>query len=86
MKYARAKEIGHECGLATAMEIVGNIHIHCMSLFLWEKVSEELAELRADCISLGINYDRIIACHNQRFLNAINGIEEKSNADEAVGK
>lgn len=84
MKYARAKEIGYECGLTTAMEIIGNIHIHCMGLFSWAEVGSELAELRTDCHKLGINYDAIIDSHNNRFLNAINRIEKEK--DEAIAK
>jgi hypothetical protein len=85
MKYSKAKEIGVECGLETDMEIIGNIHIHCMSLFNYEDISIELGELRKDCIKLGINYDGIIECHNQRFLNAVNRIEKEKNG-ETKGK
>lgn len=69
MKWNEAKLLAHSCDMGTDMEIIGNIHMHCMNLFDYSKISEELNELRADAISLGIDYDKILTCFNKRFLN-----------------
>lgn len=45
MKLAEAIDIGKECGLETIEESILNIELHSVSLFLYDKIREELNEL-----------------------------------------
>lgn len=45
MKLKEAVDLGRACGLRTVEECVRNVHIHCMSLFIYEDVPGELNEL-----------------------------------------
>jgi len=75
MKLAYAREIGKECGLDTDAECIANIEIHCMSLFDYTKLEAELKELRDDCMSNGIDYDKIMDDYNKRFNEALSKIK-----------
>jgi hypothetical protein len=48
MKLKDAVGLGQACGLKTLEEYVLNIELHCMSLFLYDDIEKELAELKAE--------------------------------------
>ena len=45
MKLLPAVLMGRFCGLKTVEECVRNIDMHCMSMFSYDKIDEELMEL-----------------------------------------
>ena len=48
MKVKEACEIAKDCGLETIGEAIRNIKFHATSLFAYDKMSKELAELYTD--------------------------------------
>ncbi len=72
MALEEARLMGKECGLVTDEECFLNVEIHCMSLFSYDDVDKELAELRADCIKNGIDCDGAIKKWNDNFNKQIN--------------
>jgi hypothetical protein len=53
MKIKTACEIADACGLETILEAISNIDYHCMQIFPYDKMREELKELYNDAK----NYD-----------------------------
>lgn len=48
MKLAEARDIGHDCGLATDVECVRNISLHAGTFFDYTEMAKELAELYSE--------------------------------------
>lgn len=48
MKLFRALEIADECGLETVDEAIRNIRMHSPSLFVLEKIDDEIDEMMLD--------------------------------------
>lgn len=48
MKLIKALELGEDCGLGTVEEAIRNVHFHAPSLFVWDKIQEELNELNTE--------------------------------------
>ena len=48
MKANECLQIGIDCGLTTVEEAVVNVEIHCMSLFVYDRVTDEINELISD--------------------------------------
>jgi hypothetical protein len=48
MRLRAAVDLGKACGLTTLEEYVLNVKLHCMSLFPYDNVEKELAELKQD--------------------------------------
>ena len=48
MKLRDCLDIGIECGMSTVGMCVANVQIHCMCMFVYERIPEELAELNAE--------------------------------------
>lgn len=53
MKLKDACEIGLSCDLEMTGEALMNIELHAISLFAYDKINEELAELRAEYKTVG---------------------------------
>lgn len=51
MTLKNACDIAESCGLNTIEEAVFNIELHACQLFTYEKIEEELGELRAEAKS-----------------------------------
>lgn len=49
-------QIAEDCGLTTLGEAVLNIDMHCMSIFSYDKINEELKELYSEYKSVVDNY------------------------------
>lgn len=62
MLYSRAKEIGEICGLNTPAEFINNISLHCLNLFTYSEMQQELEELRADAKANGVRFSNL--CHD----------------------
>ena len=52
MKLISAVDIAKACGLRTIKDAFANIDIHCMSIFAYTRIEEELIELKCDIIDL----------------------------------
>lgn len=55
MKIKSACEIADACGLETILEAISNIDYHCMQIFPYDKMREELEELYNDAKNYDLN-------------------------------
>lgn len=53
MKLKDACDIGLDCGLETTGEAVMNIELHAISIFNYDQIPAEIAELRAEYSAAG---------------------------------
>lgn len=53
MKLKDACEIGIDCGLEMTGEALMNIEIHAISIFSYDKINEEITELRSEYNTVG---------------------------------
>ena len=70
MKLEEAKNIGIECDLYTPEEWVLNIERHCMSLFPYAEIVDELSELESD-------YYRMLHSKNGVYVTVIQKADSK---------
>ena len=61
MKLINALEIGFDCGLTTVGEAIFNIHIHCINLFNYDEIEEEIKELEKDVEIYWVHKDDLIS-------------------------
>jgi len=60
MKLISAIKLGEECGLETIEECLHNVSMHSLSLFIYEKLGDELIELELDVERLAKKYDSTV--------------------------
>ena len=56
MKWAGAVELGIACGLSTPEEFACNVELHALSIFKYEVLEAEIAEMYADAEELGVEF------------------------------
>lgn len=61
MKLIKCLEIGRSCDLETVGEAMLNIDMHAISIFDYEKLTEELSEMHDEFNSSGFTKDTLIS-------------------------
>jgi hypothetical protein len=61
LKLIDALEIGLDCGLTTVGEAIFNIRIHCINLFNYDEIEEEIKKLEKDVETYWVHKDDLIS-------------------------
>jgi len=56
MKLKEAIELGKSCGIETIEESINNVLFHSGQLFPYDKISENVSELKEEAKSVGIRF------------------------------
>jgi len=76
MKLKECRELGNHLGLYTDSECLANVELHCLNLFAYSEMTQELAELKNDCIAQGVDYDGLLKQASDDFRKKIEGAKK----------